>query len=176
MKLLKNGQLRDDPYRTLGPEEPVPADGSWMIPWQRWLAEGATFPSRPGLTLGLRVPGETRVEDVAAAVKTAELAAIAIVFPAFRDGRGFSLARLLRDRAGFTGELRAEGPLLPDQYAFLVRCGFDAVALNDPTRLPDWERCLTQVDVVYQPAADRRPSVLALRQGGTAPTDAAAAQ
>ena len=58
------------------------------------------------------------------------LALIAIAFTGFADGRGFSLARLLR-RAGFTGELRASGRLIADQYAHALGCGFDTVEIPD---------------------------------------------
>lgn len=165
MPLLKDGRVIEDTFRSLDAETPLPTEGAWMVSWARWLAEGETLAARPGLTLALRVPGETAPAEVAAAAEQMRAAAVAVVFPSFRDGRGFSLARLLRERYGFAGELRAEGPLLPDQYAFLHRCGFDAVAPQDESRLRDWDRMLAQIGVVYQPAADRRATVLALRHG-----------
>ncbi len=57
-----------------------------------------------------------------------ELEVIAIDFPQFTDGRGYSLARLLRERHGYTGEIRAVGEILPDNISYLLRCGFDAFA------------------------------------------------
>jgi len=60
----------------------------------------------------------------------AEARAVAIAFPAFSDGRGFTLARLLR-RAGFSGRLRAQGHLIADQYAMARRSGFDEVEISD---------------------------------------------
>ncbi|MCR6628611.1 MAG: DUF934 domain-containing protein [Magnetospirillum sp.] len=54
---------------------------------------------------------------------------VVIDFPRFRDGRGFTLARTLRERYGFTGEIRAQGNLLPDQLSLLQRCGFSSIAV-----------------------------------------------
>jgi len=167
MKLLKNGQVIEDPYRTLGDDQALPTEGTWMLPWARWRTEGEALACRTGLTLGLRVPGDAAAAEVADAAHRIGATAVAVAFPKFRDGRGFTLGRLLRERYGFTGELRAEGPLILDQYAFLYRCGFDAVAPEDESRLKDWNRYITEMGVVYQPAADRRPSILALRHGQT---------
>src|SRR5690606_10237684 len=80
-------------------------------------------------------------------------ALIAIGFPAYSDGRGFSLARQLR-RAGFTGRLRASGPLIVDQFAYALFCGFDEIALpaSSAGRQPaeQWQRALGQVGARYQ--------------------------
>jgi len=91
------------------------------------------------------------------------LSRIDIRFTSFKDGRGFSIASLLRGRIGFSGELRAVGDLLPDQAGFLSRVGFDAVqpdTLGDPR---SWRRSLNAFSHVYQPAADRRPAAYAVR-------------
>src|SRR5262249_42302401 len=91
------------------------------------------------------------------------LAVIAVEFPVFRDGRGFSYAHRLRTQMGYSGELRAFGHILPDQALFLVRCGFDTFELKDSAKLSAWQRGLSEITVWYQPAADTRIPVLALR-------------
>ena len=90
---------------------------------------------------------------------------VEISFPKFRDGRGYSAARILRDELGYTGELRAQGDVLVDQLWFMRRCGFDSFAPErelDPAAV---ERALNRYPEVYQRAADGRPPVWALRHG-----------
>jgi uncharacterized protein (DUF934 family) len=92
------------------------------------------------------------------------IALIEIAFPKFRDGRGYSSARILRE-AGYTGELRAEGDVLVDQIGFMRRCGFDSFAPARPLDMAAVERALTRFDHVYQPAADGAVPVWKLRHG-----------
>ncbi len=92
------------------------------------------------------------------------LALIEIAFPSFRDGRGYSAARILRE-AGYTGELRAAGGVLLDQIALMRRCGFDAFAPEKPLDPAAVERALQRYTFTYQKAADGRPPVWALRHG-----------
>lgn len=76
---------------------------------------------------------------------------IAIHFPVVTDGRGFSLARLLRERHGFTGEIRAVGHLIPDLGQFLLRSGFDTAEIADPDQASTWKASLTHIKHNYQP-------------------------
>ena len=92
------------------------------------------------------------------------LALIEIAFPAFRDGRGYSAGRVLRE-AGYTGELRAAGDVLVDQLPLMRRCGFDAFVPDKPLDPVALERALTRYGDVYQKAADGRSPVWALRHG-----------
>lgn len=92
------------------------------------------------------------------------LALIEVAFPAFRDGRGYSSGRILRE-AGYRGELRAQGDVLADQILPMRRCGFDAFASEkglDPVVV---ERMISRFDDVYQKAADGRPPAWELRHG-----------
>ena len=92
------------------------------------------------------------------------LALIEIAFPGYRDGRGYSAARIVRE-AGYGGELRAEGDVLVDQIAFMRRCGFDSFAPRkslDPAKV---QEVLSRYPDVYQKAADGRVPVWALRHG-----------
>ena len=77
---------------------------------------------------------------------------VVLRFPIFRDGRGFTQARELREYLRFSGEIRAEGHILPDQAAFLRRCGVDSVVLpkNDNGDPDLWEKQLRQFPVAYQ--------------------------
>jgi len=76
--------------------------------------------------IGIEVPNSTKLGTLIPLLD--HVALIAIVFPSFSDGRGFSLAKCLRN-AGFTGTLRAAGPLIADQFAYALACGFDEVEL-----------------------------------------------
>ncbi len=75
---------------------------------------------------------------------------IAIRFPVFNDGRGISLAVLLRERHGFTGEIRAVGHLIPDLAQFLLRSGFDTAEISDPEHAPIWKASVSRIKHNYQ--------------------------
>jgi uncharacterized protein (DUF934 family) len=89
---------------------------------------------------------------------------VEVNFPAFTDGRGYSAARILRE-AGYAGELRAVGDVLVDQLAAMQRCGFDSFAPETAFEPADAEAALRRWPHVYQPAADGRTPIWALRHG-----------
>ncbi len=92
------------------------------------------------------------------------IALIEVGFPKFRDGRGYSAARILRE-SGYTGELRAQGDILVDQILMLRRCGFDSFAPDQPLDHAAVDRALGRYAHVYQRAADGMAPVWALRHG-----------
>ena len=92
------------------------------------------------------------------------LALIEVAFPKFRDGRGYSSARILRE-AGYTGELRAQGDVLVDQIPLMKRCGFDSFAPEAPQNQAHVDAALARFDHVYQGAADAAVPVWKLRHG-----------
>ncbi|WP_076068428.1 DUF934 domain-containing protein [Sphingomonas montana] len=92
------------------------------------------------------------------------IALVEVAFPKFRDGRGFSAGRILRE-AGYTGELRAQGDVLIDQLPLMRRCGFDSFVPDVPLDETALARALDRYPDVYQKAADGRPPVWALRHG-----------
>ncbi|WP_375381136.1 DUF934 domain-containing protein [uncultured Sphingomonas sp.] len=89
---------------------------------------------------------------------------VEIAFPSFRDGRGYSAARVLRE-GGYTGELRAAGDVLVDQLPFMRRCGFDSFAPDAPIDAAVLERSLARYPTPYQGAADAGVPVWKLRHG-----------
>jgi uncharacterized protein (DUF934 family) len=93
-----------------------------------------------------------------------QLALVEVSFPSFRDGRGYSAARVLRE-AGYTGELRAAGDVLVDQVPLMRRCGFDSFAPEAPIDADTLQRSLDRYDYRYQPAADAIVPVWKLRHG-----------
>jgi uncharacterized protein (DUF934 family) len=92
------------------------------------------------------------------------LALIEIAFPKYRDGRGYSSARILRE-AGYKGELRAQGDVLVDQIAFMKRCGFDSFAPESSLNEDTVAAALARYPNVYQRAADGAVPVWKLRHG-----------
>ena len=89
---------------------------------------------------------------------------IEVDFPKFRDGRGFSSARILREM-GYTGEIKATGDVLVDLVFFMRRCGFDSFAPDVPFNDADVQAALTRYPHVYQHAADASVPIWKLRHG-----------
>jgi phosphoadenosine phosphosulfate reductase len=94
----------------------------------------------------------TADDGVLAAAAGGNAGPIAISFPTFTDGRGFSLARLLRERHGFKGEIRAIGHLIPDHGQFLLRSGFDTAEITEPDAVSVWKASIERIGRNYQPA------------------------
>ena len=88
------------------------------------------------------------------------LALIAIHFPAYRNGRGYSAARVLREEFNFSGELRATGDVLYDQWAMMNRCGINAFELAGDITLETFQTALGELSGAYQPAADATKGAL----------------
>ena len=132
-QLIKNGVAASDSWQILelaegeSPEAIALPDGDVIFPLAVWLARKDEILSRP--TIGLLLQPADRVEDIAGELPS--FALIAVNFPKFVDGRGYSTAALLRQRYGYTGELRAVGDVLHDQLFFMRRVGFDSYALKD---------------------------------------------
>lgn len=93
-----------------------------------------------------------------------QIALVEISFPRFRDGRGFSSARILRE-AGYAGELRAQGDVLLDQLVALRRCGFDSIAPDTPIDPAAAQAALDRFPFAYQAAVDATAPVWRLRHG-----------
>ncbi len=160
MPLIKRGRLVADPWVMPDQDAPVPAGGPVIVSLERWQAEAAALRQRcDGLGLVLRPdqPPSLIADDL----QCFEL--IAVAFPAFTDGRAYSTARLLRERHGYEGELRAVGEVLRDQFLFMHRCGFDAFEVADESAVDGWLEAMSEIDVWYQPTGDGRPSITALR-------------
>jgi phosphoadenosine phosphosulfate reductase len=134
--------------------EPLP-DAPVILSRTRWLAGRDRLTGR-NAPLGLQIePGES-IDDLAADL--GRFALIALSFPKFADGRAFSTARLLRDKHGYTGELRAVGNVLSDQLPYMRRCGFDTFAVaHGPTRRALAESRIPEVTLHYQPATSPEP-------------------
>ena len=103
--------------------------------------------------LGVRIASDKLPEDIPHLTR---LALIAIEFPRFTDGRGYSVARMLRDRHQFKGELRAIGWVLRDNLFYMERCGFDAFELKAGKSLDSALEAFREFTTTYQAGADQR--------------------
>ena len=112
---------------------------------------------RPGKT-GVIWPNNRSVDDLVPYLD--RVAAVALVFPSFRDGRAYSQARLLRERYAFEGELRATGQVLRDQFVFMLRAGFDAFEVRKDSDAEAFAATVKRYSVFYQPTGDGRITAL----------------
>ncbi len=161
MPLLEKGRPVEDRFVRVADDAPLPADAPALISLARLQRDAAALAGR-NAELGVQVPSDTRPEELAPLLDRVSL--VVVEFPKFRDGRGFTIARTLRERFHYTGELRAVGHILPDQYSFLVRCGFSAVAVPGGADVAVWRAALGRFHVAYQAAADVTPTVSGLRR------------
>ncbi len=161
MALIKDGKLVEDPWFALDDEAPIPQDRDVIVGLERWRRDRAALKQRPG-RLGVRLTADQLAGEIAGELADFDL--IALEFPKFGDGRAYSTARLLRERHGYTGELRAVGNVLRDQFVFLHRCGFDAYQVADARAADVWLEALGEIQVWYQPTADGRTPVAQRRQ------------
>jgi uncharacterized protein (DUF934 family) len=131
--IIKAMSVVDDPWQRLerGPDgslPPVPATGDIIVPLAMWQAQRAALLARPG-RLGVWL--DSNEEPAAIADDLRLFGVVAVKFQKVTDGRGYSIAYLLRERYGWRGELRAFGDIWRDQLFFLASCGFNAFALRE---------------------------------------------
>jgi uncharacterized protein (DUF934 family) len=158
---LQDGRMAlvEDPFTHVADDEGM-ACGEVIISLTRFQTEGDRLLSE-GRQVGVRLESGEEVE--ALAYDLPRIAVVALMFPKFRDGRPYTSARLLRERYGFTGEVRAVGDVLREQAGFMVRCGFDGFEAADGSTPDDWDAAARRYRHVYQRAADGRVPAFAER-------------
>lgn len=159
MRVIKNEQIVEDGWRLIADELAIPA-GDVIIPLDRWLSERANLSERGG-KIGVVIDGAAKLEELAGNLKRFDL--IALDFAKYGDGRCFSHARLLRERFGYSGELRAIGQVTKDFLFFMRRCGIDSFAVRDDKNIEDALKAFSEFSVKYQTAADQAPPIYRLR-------------
>ncbi len=163
MALISEGAFIEDSWRRLADEEALPRSGKVVISLSR--LDQALASRDPQAPLGVIVQNTT--EPTALQHAFGRLGLIEIQFKSFTDGRGFSLALLLR-RAGFTGELRASGQIVADQYLHAIGCGFDTIEIPDDLAArqseAQWRAALKARSLSYQRGYRTGASVLEQRR------------
>jgi uncharacterized protein (DUF934 family) len=162
--LLRDGKpVANDPWTILADDQPAAEGSDVVVSVRRLLAEAEALFGRSGRT-GVIIASSEAVEEIGAYVS--QLALICVDFPAYRDGRGFTTARLLRERYHYKGPLRATGDVLQDLVFFMLRCGIDELVLKAKDPEAAFAQAAKTFTKVYQPAADGRPTVNRLREAG----------
>jgi uncharacterized protein (DUF934 family) len=148
MPLLEDGRLVADPFLNVADDEALP-DCAALVSIDRLHREGDALAGR-NAPLGVALPPGTNPAVLARWLP--RLALVALTLPKHRDGRAFTQARALREYHGYTGEIRATGHVIPDQYAALLRCGVTTVTVPDNTDTTPWTRMRDAIPLAYQPA------------------------
>lgn len=163
MPLVKDNRLVEDPFAYVPEGGDLPPAGAVLVHVDFWQARRGELLHR-GTPLGIRLKSDEPPELIAADLE--DLALVALEFPAFRDGRAYSYARILRERYGFAGELRAVGDVLMEQLHFMLRTGFNAFEIEGDDPLAAFRAALEDFSVWYQPTGDGRRTATELRHRG----------
>ena len=146
MPLIRNNALVEDDWRHLAIDEPLPESGDIVVPFARLLNEWEILTRHDG-RLGVVFTNADRAE--ALTLFLPRLALVMLPFPAFTDGRAYSIARQLREM-GYTRELRAAGNVLPDQLQFMRQVGFDSFEVGERFEPSRWLAASRQMSLSYQ--------------------------
>jgi uncharacterized protein (DUF934 family) len=165
-KIIRDGAIVEDQWVTLSADVAAPLPSlqdapQLLVPLKVWQARREEFMSRDG-RLGLLLQTDDEPASIGADVLL--FIVIAIHFAKFTDGRGYSLARLLRDRYGYSNELRAVGDVLQDQLFYLRRSGFNAFAIRADKNIAAALKSLSDFSETYQGAWDQPLPLFKRRQ------------
>ncbi len=153
-EVYKGGKIVPDDWSYIADEDPLPEEGKLIFSLERFLKEEQGL-KKTNLSLGVVLRAGEKAEELADHIEALEL--IAVDFPSFSDGRGFSAARILRDGLHYGGEVRAVGPFILDQIGFMMRVGISSFALDNPRLRADLEAGnLNQVTAYTQPVFARK--------------------
>jgi uncharacterized protein (DUF934 family) len=150
MRVIKDQKVVDDDWQLIAAGAPVPESGDVIVPVSVWNAERAKLAARAG-KVGVWLKSDELPDQIEA---LGELPLVAVDFPKFGDGRGYTSARLLRERHGYEGEVRAVGEVLRDQLFYMARCGFDSFALKAGKDIQGALDAFNDFSLSYQAAAD----------------------
>lgn len=152
-RLIRQRQPSEDSWQVLAADDaPAPA-GDLLLSLAQWRARDAEWRARSGGRLAVQLAPTDDPADLQA--DFGRLAMIAVHFPSFTDGRGYSTARLLRERHGWQGELRAVGDVFRDQLFYLSRVGFDAFLLREGEDAAAALASLDSFSEAYQGSVER---------------------
>ncbi len=162
MPLLKDGQIVADDWVRVDDDADIADEVAVVVSLERWLDQADTLKQR-NARVAVSLNNDQSVAQIVDDLDAID--AVFLTFPAYTDGRAYSQARLLRQRYGYKGEIRATGNVLRDQYAFMQRCGFDAFEIADGADLAGWGKSASAMSAAYQNAADSVQAVWSRRHG-----------
>lgn len=157
MQIIKDKTIIEDGWVHYAGEGPLP-EGDLIVSHEVWQDQQDALGGRK---VGLRLEPGDQVRDIQDDLKHFDL--IAINFPTFMDGRGYSMAKILRDRLGYTKEIRAVGDIMRDQLFYLARCGFNAFEIKPGRDIVDALKGLDDFSVKYQVSSDENLPLYARR-------------
>ncbi len=150
MQIIRDRAIVEDDFVHVADGVELPERGKPIVTLAHFArAREALLERYPAL--GVRISSDKLPADI---LDLARLALVAIEFPRFTDGRGYSVGRMLRDRHGFRGELRAVGWVLRDQLYYMERCGFNAFELKPGKPLESALEAFTEFSGTYQAGVD----------------------
>jgi uncharacterized protein (DUF934 family) len=159
--LLKNEAIIEELYTRVEGGDALPDGGAVLVDLSRWQADRDALIARDS-PVGVRLTSAEAPEAIAQDLS--HLSLVALEFPVFTDGRAYSYARMLRERYGFQGEVRAVGDVLLEQLHFMHRAGFDCFEFSSDEPVEDWIIAQSDMKVWYQPTADNRATATQLRR------------
>ena len=162
MVVLRNGVPQPNEWVRVADDAALPEGAKAIVSLERWQAEREALRQR-NTAIGVSLKSDQ--SPLLLADDLDHLSLVALEFPKFTDGRAFSYARVLRDRLGYRGEIRAVGQVLRDQYLFMTRVGIDTIEPPAEKRVEGYAEALNEFSVFYQPTNDRRETALRLRHG-----------
>ena len=166
-KIIRHRAVTEDSWRLLehSPDGALPFLGDVIVPLELWQRERDALAFRLG-RVGVWLDADA--DPAAIAPDLPRLGLVAVRIASAADGRAYSLARLLRERHGYRGELRAVGEVLRDQLYYLSRCGFDAFALRQDQDPAAALAALDDFSEAYQVSCERPEPLFRRRLGGAA--------
>jgi uncharacterized protein (DUF934 family) len=151
MQIIKDREIVENNWTHLDDEAELVA-GNITVSLTRWQEQHETLEKHQS-GLGLRLSGDDPLEEIVPELDKFSL--IVLIFPVFTDGRCYSFARLLRDRFGYMGEIRAQGDVLRDQLFYMWQCGINSFELANPNRINDALSAFDDFSESYQTTALR---------------------
>jgi len=158
--LVKDNELVEDEYVHVPEGQEIPSSAAVLVGFEQWQGQRERLLGA-GAKVGVRLRSDQSPELIAEDLP--HLSLVALEFPKFRDGRAYSYARILRERYGFKGEVRAVGDVLMEQIHFMLRTGFNAFEIEGGDPLGQVRAALNDYTVWYQPTGDGRKTAVQLR-------------
>ncbi|PXZ00315.1 DUF934 domain-containing protein [Commensalibacter melissae] len=153
MLLLKDGEIIDNPWIVIENNLPTSLPDYPIL--SQTLLSTLDNIDKIHQPLGVLLPCDQDIEHLRPYLE--KLSLIVLEFPSFKDGRAFSQARQIREHLKFTGELRAIGHILPDQYQFLTRVGFTTILIPDNANIASWKDNRQHFTIGFQSSVLKEP-------------------